>query len=62
MSEVGRGAIPTLAGTGASMVPATEQYLPGDEARTGTMADILSSLNDRIQSGQTLTGDPLARR
>jgi len=62
MSEVRRGTIPTLAGTGASMVPATEQYLPGDEERTGTMADILPSLNDRIQRGQTLTGDPLARR
>jgi len=61
-SEVGRGTIPTLAGTGASMVPATEQYLPGDEERTGTMADILPSLGERIQRGQTLTGHPLARR
>jgi len=42
------------------MVPATEQYLPGDEERTGTMADILPPLGDRIQRGQTLTGQPLA--
>ena len=35
-----------------------------DPATTGTMADILppTALNDRIQRGQTLTGDPLARR
>jgi hypothetical protein len=29
---------------------------------TGTMGDILPSLGDRIQRGQTLTGHPLARR
>ena len=31
-------------------------------AERRTMADILPPLNDRIQSGQTLTGHPLARR
>lgn len=45
---------PAAGGEDTSMTPST----------TGTMADILppTSLNDRIQRGQTLTGDPLARR
>ena len=45
---------PAAGGEDTAMTPST----------TGTMADILppTALNDRIQSGQTLTGDPLARR
>jgi hypothetical protein len=45
---------PAAGGEDTAMTPST----------TGTMADILppTALNDRIQRGQTLTGDPLARR
>lgn len=72
--QIDRYGMPMSLGTGAAMMPDRDQRrtpprtvdsidpLPGNSAYMGTMADILPSLNDRIQSGQTLTGDPLARR
>lgn len=65
LGEVARlRGIPSGAGVGAIAMrqanTSEEGRRPAAERRT--MADILPSLNDRIQRGQTLTGDPLARR
>ena len=58
--------VPTGAGVGAiaARQANTSEENRQDEAERRTMADILppTSLNDRIQRGQTLTGHPLARR
>ena len=73
-SALNRMLVTTAIGTEAAMMPDDDQRRtpsrpvssigprPGTPEATGTMSDILPSLRDRIQRGQTLTGHPLARR
>jgi len=73
-SALNRMLVTTAIGTEAAMMPDSDQRRtpsrpvssigprPGTPEATGTMGDILPSLGDRIQRGQTLTGHPLARR